>query len=85
MSDVDESHDASEYGAWIASDYDTLYAGIEDTAGAIERLAELAGAGPILEFGVGTGRLAIPLAQRGFDVHGDGPGRMLGCLANSAR
>jgi SAM-dependent methyltransferase len=82
MSDVDGTHDASEYGAWIASDYDALYSGIEDTAGAIERLAELAGAGPILEFGVGTGRLAIPLAQRGFDVHGiDGSSEMLAALA----
>ncbi len=37
---------------------------------AVERLAELAGAGPALEFAIGTGRVALPLAQRGIDVHG---------------
>ena len=33
-------------------------------------LAALAGAGAALELGVGTGRIAIPLAQRGVPVHG---------------
>ena len=33
-------------------------------------LAELAGTGAALEFGVGTGRIAIPLSQRGIPVHG---------------
>jgi SAM-dependent methyltransferase len=33
-------------------------------------LATLAGAGAALELGVGTGRIAIPLAQRGVPVHG---------------
>jgi predicted TPR repeat methyltransferase len=33
-------------------------------------LAELAGTGAALEFGVGTGRIAIPLSQRGIRVHG---------------
>jgi SAM-dependent methyltransferase len=37
---------------------------------AIDVLAELAGGGPALEFGIGTGRLAIPLHQRGVPVHG---------------
>lgn len=36
----------------------------------MEALAELAGEGPVLELGVGTGRLAIPLAERGFEVDG---------------
>lgn len=31
---------------------------------------KLAGDGPVLELGVGTGRLAIPLAERGLDVDG---------------
>jgi SAM-dependent methyltransferase len=33
-------------------------------------LAELAGTGAALELGVGTGRIAIPLSQRGVRVHG---------------
>ena len=37
---------------------------------AVEFLAGLAGAGPVLEFGIGTGRVAIPLAERGLDVTG---------------
>jgi SAM-dependent methyltransferase len=33
-------------------------------------LAELAGSGAALELGIGTGRLAIPLKERGVRVHG---------------
>jgi SAM-dependent methyltransferase len=33
-------------------------------------LAELAGDGRALELGIGTGRIAVPLAQRGVPVHG---------------
>jgi hypothetical protein len=34
----------------------------------VDRLAELAGKGPALEFAIGTGRVAVPLAQRGVPV-----------------
>lgn len=37
---------------------------------AIEFLAEIAGGGRALELGIGTGRIAVPLAQRGVPVHG---------------
>lgn len=37
---------------------------------AVDRLAELADGGPVLEFAVGTGRIALPLAARGVVVHG---------------
>ena len=37
---------------------------------AVDVLAELAGGGPALELGVGTGRVALPLARRGVRVHG---------------
>jgi SAM-dependent methyltransferase len=37
---------------------------------AIERLAELAGDGRVLEFAIGTGRVALPLAERGVSVTG---------------
>jgi SAM-dependent methyltransferase len=36
----------------------------------VDRLAELAGTGPALEFAIGTGRVAVPLAQRGVAVTG---------------
>jgi SAM-dependent methyltransferase len=35
-----------------------------------EVLAGLAGGGRALEFGIGTGRIALPLARRGVEVHG---------------
>jgi SAM-dependent methyltransferase len=36
----------------------------------VELLAELAGEGSALEFGIGTGRIALPLSQRGVRVYG---------------
>jgi SAM-dependent methyltransferase len=36
----------------------------------VELLAELAAGGAALEFGVGTGRIALPLARRGVRMHG---------------
>ena len=37
---------------------------------AVERLAELAGGGPVLELAIGTGRVAVPLVSRGVPVTG---------------
>jgi SAM-dependent methyltransferase len=37
---------------------------------AVDYLEELAGGGAALEFGVGTGRVALPLSGRGVAVHG---------------
>src|SRR3954451_9029736 len=36
----------------------------------VDRLAELAGGGRALEFAIGTGRVAVPLAERGVPVTG---------------
>lgn len=36
----------------------------------VDRLAELAGGGRALEFGIGTGRIALPLARRGVPTAG---------------
>jgi SAM-dependent methyltransferase len=58
------------YGARWAENYDEWHAGMMDDDGAVAKLAELAGDGPLLEFGVGTGRLAVPLAEKGHDVVG---------------
>ncbi|HEV3473947.1 MAG TPA: class I SAM-dependent methyltransferase [Actinomycetota bacterium] len=62
--------DPATYGERIAGIYDEVWGGILDTDAAVDCIAELAGSGPILELGIGTGRLAIPLTRRGVDVHG---------------
>ncbi len=43
-------------------------AGLVDSV--VDLLVELAGSGRALELGIGTGRIALPLAQRGVPVHG---------------
>src|SRR5207244_4559351 len=61
------------FGEDVAARYDEAVADMfEPTAvePAVDFLAELAGGGGALEFGIGTGRIAIPLAQRGIPVHG---------------
>jgi SAM-dependent methyltransferase len=63
-------YDASTYGERIADVYDHWPRLPDNAERAVEFLAAAAGAGPILELGIGTGRLALPLAQRGFAVHG---------------
>jgi SAM-dependent methyltransferase len=65
-----DRYEASTYGDRIAPIYDEMIEGKFDTDGAVSFLAELAGTGPVLELGVGTGRVAIPLAERGLEVHG---------------
>jgi SAM-dependent methyltransferase len=64
-----EGYGPETYGDRIADVYDGLYSGL-DTDGAVETLAALAGAGPVLELAIGTGRIALPLADRGLEVHG---------------
>ncbi|HEY0717301.1 MAG TPA: class I SAM-dependent methyltransferase [Streptosporangiaceae bacterium] len=63
------SFDAAEYGRFAADGYDELHNGLDPSA-AVETLAALADGGPVVEFGIGTGRLALPLAERGLVVHG---------------
>lgn len=41
-----------------------------ETGPTVEFLASVAGGGPALELGIGTGRVALPLAGRGIEVHG---------------
>ncbi len=60
-----EGYDATTYGAAFADVYDDWYRGISDVEATVADLLELAGPGPILELGVGTGRLAVPLAEAG--------------------
>jgi SAM-dependent methyltransferase len=62
--------DPATYGRRIAGVYDRWYGGAFDVEGAVDRLVALAGDGRVLELGIGTGRLAIPLAARGVQVEG---------------
>jgi SAM-dependent methyltransferase len=62
--------DPAAYGDAIADVYDDWYADISDVAGTVATVAELADGGPVLELGIGTGRLAVPLIEAGVDVHG---------------
>jgi SAM-dependent methyltransferase len=58
------------YGERIAEMYDRLHPGVLDTDDCVRTIAEMVGTGRMLELGVGTGRLAIPLAAAGVDVDG---------------
>jgi SAM-dependent methyltransferase len=66
-------HDDGYFDERVAARYDES-SGEQFTPAAIEPvvdfLAGLAGDGRALEFATGTGRIALPLAQRGVDVHG---------------
>jgi SAM-dependent methyltransferase len=65
-----DGYSIDTYGDRIADLYDDWSPGILVTGACVEKLATLAAGGPILELGVGTGRLAIPLAERGLEVVG---------------
>jgi SAM-dependent methyltransferase len=65
-----EGYRPETYGDRIADVYDRMTAELPDPADCADRLAELAGPGPALELGIGTGRVALPLAARGVPVHG---------------
>ena len=57
----------------VATRYDESAAEMFDSAivdPVIDFLVELAGSGRALELGIGTGRIALPLVQRGVPVHG---------------
>ncbi|GGW54580.1 class I SAM-dependent DNA methyltransferase [Streptomyces griseoloalbus] len=61
------------WDADAARRYDTPGTGMfaaEVLGPAVDRLARLAGDGPALEFAIGTGRVAVPLAARGVRVTG---------------
>jgi hypothetical protein len=61
------------FGEGVTARYDESLAdmcepGVVDAV--VEVLAGLAGGGHALELGIGTGRIALPLARRGVTVHG---------------
>jgi SAM-dependent methyltransferase len=64
------TYDVSTYGERMADVYDDWPRLPANTGAAVELLARLAEDGPVLELGIGTGRIALPLAERGLRVHG---------------
>ncbi|WP_182908931.1 class I SAM-dependent methyltransferase [Microbispora sp. H13382] len=72
--------DAAAYGRTIADIYDEMVEHVP-TGPAVEQVFRLARGGPVLEFGIGTGRLALPIAARGLTVAGvDGSPDMVAVL-----
>ena len=65
-----EGYRPESYGDAIADVYDEWYPMDAEGEAAVEFLFEASGGGPVLELGVGTGKLAIPLTERGLQVHG---------------
>jgi SAM-dependent methyltransferase len=65
------SYDPAGYGETHAGVYDRIYPAFATDA-AVARIVAMAAAtpGPVLDLGVGTGRLAIPLRAAGVDAHG---------------
>jgi len=75
-----KGYDDTSYGSAFADVYDDWYQGISDIDATVADLLDLADGGRILELGVGTGRLAIPLAY-----HADAaPGAVAGIDSSEA-
>jgi SAM-dependent methyltransferase len=63
----------NHFDGWIAQNYRVLWPHLFDPEivdPAVRFLADAAGDGPVLELGIGTGRIALPLSRRGIVVHG---------------
>ena len=66
-------HDDGYFDERVAARYDDVEDEMFHPAAidpVVDRLVELAGNGRALELGIGTGRIALPLARRGVPVHG---------------
>lgn len=69
------------YGDGFADVYDEWYADLPDPNGCARHLRDLVGSGPVLELGVGTGRVAQVLQSAGIEVIGlDASSEMLAVL-----
>jgi len=86
-------HDPTAYGAAVGGAYDALYPESHDalqTEATVAFVAELASGsgrpGSVLEFGIGTGRIALALLEKGVRVAGiEGSEEMLGRLRGKPR
>lgn len=65
-----EGYGSSTWGDNIASKYDSLFGRTFDVEATVDFLLDESGPGPMLELGVGTGRVALPLVEHGVNVHG---------------
>lgn len=65
-----KNYEEATYGNMIAEIYDELYPPDARTNAAVAFLAEHARQGSALELGIGTGRIALPLAEAGVLVQG---------------
>jgi SAM-dependent methyltransferase len=64
-------YETHTYGEKVADIYDRMpYVAARPTDATVEFLASIAGKRRVLELGIGTGRIAIPLAAKGFKVSG---------------
>ena len=80
--DVPADYGPATYGDAFADVYDDWYADISDVEATVDAITRLSGGEPVLELGIGTGRLALPLAARGIPVVGvDASQAMLDLLA----
>jgi len=77
-------HSDGYFDEKVASTYDSDVDAFSPQAvdPVVDFLTELAGGGSVLEFGIGTGRIALPLAMKGIEVYGiDFSNAMLAKLA----
>jgi SAM-dependent methyltransferase len=85
MRDTADVHgyESTSYGDGFAEVYDDWYAEVTDVDATVERMVTVSGAGGrVLELGVGTGRLAVPMVEAGLQVCGiDSSAAMLDQLA----
>ena len=65
-----DGYRADTYGESFADVYDDWYADVSDAVATVAAVEQMANGGPVLELGVGTGRLALPLAERGVRAVG---------------
>ena len=66
---VVRGYDQRSYGDGFADVYDEWYADVTDVAATVKRMVDIVGVGArVLELGVGTGRLAVPMADAGLQV-----------------
>jgi SAM-dependent methyltransferase len=65
-----QGYGPASYGDGFADVYDDWYAEVSDVDATVARLTALANGRRVLELGIGSGRIALPLAAGGLEVWG---------------